>query len=805
MLKSYLHIAWRNLRKNKVFSAINIAGLAIGLSVFWMMALYIADEWSFDRSWANADRIYRVVQSGESAGKSFRLAVTAPPLAPGLKKDYGEIEAAARIDLEGGATLVAGEENGSGEKKIKAGDMIFADNSLLQIFRFPFLYGNPETALAGPHSIVLTKTLAEKLFGGAEKALNKPVMISDDGPCQVTGVIADIPVNSHLSFSALRTMPVLPPGDDWQNARLYTYILLRKGADAHSLEARLPGFYDRYIKAAMSKGTQYRMDLQPLTSIHLHSDLDYEMGRNGDIRYIWLFSAVALLVLGIAVINYINLATARSSIRMKEIGVRKVIGSGRSQLVSLFLTESVLFTFIAATIALVLMGLLMPMFNELAGKDLTIWQFGKTRTLATLAVFSFLIGLAGGFYPALFLSGFSTIPALKGQQGNLSATILFRKSLVTLQFVITIFLIAGSSILYLQLHFMQNKDLGFNKTQVLTFHLSNPAVREHVEELKKQLLQDPSVEAAAAAGDPIGSNYIGTIGFNYEENGALSTTPRTAQHFYIDADYLPTLQIKLASGRNFSADRPTDQLGSVLVNETLVHSLGWSDPIGKRVQLAGYTDGKPIMATVIGVVRDFNIYSLQHKIEPLLLQMPPVLKEEDNLYVRVGKGQVPQGLRHIGDVYRTMDPGAGFEYNFLDQRFSRQYNAERKQGRMLLSFTVLAIFIACLGLFGLVTFSIGQRTKEIGIRKVLGASITGIVLLVSRDLIKPVAIAFLISTPVTWYFMQRWLEGFPYRITINAGIFLAAGGLAVLIAIITVGGKAMMAARANPAKSLRSE
>jgi putative ABC transport system permease protein len=345
---------------------------------------------------------------------------------------------------------------------------------------------------------------------------------------------------------------------------------------------------------------------------------------------------------------------------------------------------------------------------------------------------------------------------------------------------------------------MQNKDLGFNKTQVLTFHLSNPAVREHVEGLKKQLLQDPSVEAAAAAGDPIGSNYIGNIGFNYEENGALSTTPRTAQHFYIDADYLPTLQIQLASGRNFSADRPTDQFGSV-------HSLGWTDPIGKRVQLAGYGDGKPMVATVIGVVRDFNIYSLQHKIEPLLLQMPPVLREEVNLYVRVGKGNASQALRHIGDVYRTMDPGADFEYNFLDQRFSRQYNAERKQGRMLLSFTVLAIFIACLGLFGLVTFSIGQRTKEIGIRKVLGASITGIVLLVSRDLIKPVAIAFLISTPVTWFFMQRWLEGFPYRITINAGIFLAAGGLAVLIAIITVGGKAMMAARANPANSLRSE
>ncbi len=798
MLKSYFLIAWRNLRKNKVYSMINIAGLAIGLSVFWLMALYIADEWSYDRSWTNADRIYRVVHSGETPAGSFKLAITGAPFAPALKKDYGEIEESARIDAEGGGVLVYG------DKKLKTDDILFADNSLLTIFRFPFLYGDPEAALSTPNSIVLTKTLAEKLFGRAEDALDKTVVFENEGPNRVTGVMEDVPTNTHLSFSALRAMPPIT-GENWLNSYLYTYVLLRKEASVTKLEARLPGFFDRYLKEPMGKGARYRMDLQPVTSIHLHSDLGYEISRNGNIRYIWLFSIVALLVLGIAVINYINLSTARSSMRMKEIGVRKVIGSGRRQLMGLFLSESVLFTGIAALVAVALMGLLMPAFNGQAGKTLSIWQFGQARTILTLGLFALLTGLAGGFYPALFLSGFRTIPALKGQQGNLSSTVLFRKSLVTLQFVITIFLIAGSSILYLQLHYMQSRDLGFNKDQVLTFHLPNHQARQHIEDLKTRLLQDPAVEAVSAAGNPIGNNDIGEISFHFEQGGAFSTAPRTAQWFYVDADYLPALQIGLAKGRNFSAAQPTDRFGSVLVNEALVRQLGWTDPIGKRVQVQTGADRQPGVVTVIGVVKDFNIYSLQHKIEPLLLQMPPVLNEEDNVYVRVNRNRVPQALTHIAEVYSRFNAGAAFDYHFLDENFSRQYDAEKKQGQMLLIFTVLAIFIACLGLFGLVTFSVGQRTKEIGIRKVLGASVSGIVLLVSRDLIKPVAIAVLISTPLTAYVMNRWLSAFAYRIGISVWILLAAGGLAVLIAMLTVGGRAMLAAKANPAKSLRTE
>jgi len=803
MLKSYFKIAFRSLRKNKVYTTINIAGLAVGLSVFWLMALYIADDLSFDRSSDQADRIYRVVHSAEWAGGNFHLAQTPATFAPALKKDYSEIGAAARVNVEGGGRLLYG------EKKIDAGDIFFADNSLLTIFHYPFLVGDAQEALVKPNSLVLTKSLAEKIFGRAEDALNKTVQFQHDAPYLVTGVMEDVPVNSHLRFSALRAMPVQLANDpNWQNSDCYTYVLLNKGASAKNVAAKLPGFFDRYIRPSVKGGgtyQKYEIQLQPLVSIHLHSNLDYEISRNGDIRYVYLFSAAALLILVIAVINYINLATARSSVRVKEIGVRKVVGSGRRQLIALFLTESVLFTLIAATIAVTLTGVLMPAFDGLAGKSLSIWQFGVAPTLAVLAAFSVLVGLTGGIYPALFLSGFHTIPALKGQQGSMTSTVLFRKSLVTFQFVITIVLIAGSSILYWQLHYMLTKDLGFNKDQVLSFHIHSNDLRNRVEDLKTQLLLDPSIEAVSAAGNPIGKNDIGQKDFQFEENGAISAVGRSAQSFYVDADFLPALQIRLMSGRNFSARQPTDQYGSVLVNETLVKQLGWADPIGKRVRLTTGADGHIGESVVIGVVRDFSIYSLQHKIEPLVLQMPPVAREEDNLYVRVNRGRVAQALKYMEATVRRFDAASPFEYRFLDENFASQYAAEQKQGQLLLTFTGLAILIACLGLFGLVTFSVGQRTKEIGIRKVLGASVGGIVALVSWDLIKPVGLAILIATPLAWYAMQRWLAAFPYRVTINLWFFLAAGLLAALIAMLTVGLRAMRAARANPVKSLRSE
>lgn len=797
MIKNYFLIAWRSLSKNKVYSAINITGLAIGLSVFWLMSLYIIDELSYDQQSPNAGRVYRVVHSGEWAGGNFHLAVTPAPFAATLKKEYSGIEEAARISPEGGGTILYG------DKKIKAEDIFFADNSLLTIFRYPFIVGNPNTALVSPNSIVLTETLARNIFGRPEDALNKSITFEHDASYQVTGVMADIPVNSHLTFSALRNMP--PQPDDWMNSYLYTYVLLKKTTSASDLEARLPAFFDRWLKDPMGKGAHYKAELQPLTAIHLHSRLDYEISRNGDINYIWIFSIVALLILGIAVINYINLATARSSVRIKEIGIRRVVGSGRGQLILLFLAESVSYTFLAAAIALGLAGLLLPLFNILAGKTLSLWQFGMLPTLFLLVVFALLTGLTGGIYPALFLSRFQTIPALKGQQGDQHSTILFRKGLVTFQFIITVLLIAGSAILYGQLHFMQNKDMGFNKDQTLVFHIHDKKVRERIEDLRTRLLASTAIEAAASAGNPIGNNDIGTVSLNFEDKGALSRKPRIVQSFYVDADFLPTLQLKLAEGRNFSKTQPTDIHQSVLINETLVKELGWTDPIGKKVQTGTDSAGQPQLSTVIGVVNDFNIYSLQHKIEPLVLAMPPVAREQDNLYVRINPRRTAEALTHIAAVYHEFDPGAAFDYHFLDENFSQQYQSEKNQGQLLLAFTMLAILIACLGLFGLVTFSVGQRTKEIGIRKVLGASIASIVLLIGKDLARPILLAIAISIPIAWYTMDKWLQTFAYRMPLSIGLFIAAGAAAAGIAGATVGGKAWIAAKTNPSKSLKTE
>ncbi len=797
MFRNYFTIAWRNLKKHTVFSIVNITGLALGLAVFWLIGLYVTDELSYDRSYANANRIYRVVHVGSWSEGRFKLAPTSAPFAPALQHDYSEIEAAARIDPEGGGILQYG------DKKLKTDDIYFTDPAIFTLFGYSFLYGSPKDALTKPQSIVLTRSLAVRLFGKAENALHKTVLFENNFSNIVTGVIEDVPANSHLVFSALRSFPANYT-DRWSNFSLYTYILLHKDADPKKLEAKLPGFYNRYLQKDMGK-IEYRMELQSLPSIHLHSNLQYELSSNGDMRHIYIFSLVALLVLVIAVINYVNLSTARSSMRVKEVGVRKVIGSGRRQLIMLFLAESLLFTLLAVFIAGGLCGILLPFFNQLSGKALSLWQFGIPVTLSVLAAFSLLTGLVGGIYPALFLSGFRTIGALKGQIGDLHSTTLFRKSLVTFQFVITIAMIAGSAIIYQQLHYMLTRDLGFNKDQVLTLHINDHSLRKNIPALTAQLLQDPLIESVAAASNPIGNNNIGTSGFNFEINGRIDREARVAQYFMVDENYLPTLQIRLLQGRNFEAGRPTDKDQSILVNETLVKELGWADPIGKRVQFQADPEGHIGEATVIGVVKDFNIYSLQHKIAPLVLRMPPVDNEKDNLYVRVSKTNVAGALKGIEKVFRKFDTGSPFEYHFLDANFAGQYEAEQKQGSLIITLTILAILIACLGLFGLVAFSAEQRRKEIGIRKVLGATIPSLLGLLSKDLIKLVILAMLIASPIAWFIMQRWLNSFPYRIAVSSWIFVLAGLLTVVIALATISVQAIKAAMGNPVKSLRTE
>ncbi|GAB2586817.1 ABC transporter permease [Spirosoma areae] len=793
MLRNYLKITLRTFWKNKLFSGLNVAGLGIGMAAVWLMALYVADELSYDRFHTNADRIVRVVHYAQWPGGNLKLAPTSAPYGPALKNDYPDVEKAVRISTEGGGELTYK------DKKIEVSNIFFTDPTVFDVFTFPLLYGDSGTALSKPQSIVLTKSVAENLFGDAQKAVGQVVEFSNHFPNTVTGVINDVPANSHLQFRALRSLPSGYTGG-WQDFDLYTYLLLTEGSSYKALEAKLPGFYQKYVKKEMGD-VAYRMELQPITSIHLHSQVDYEISPNGNARTVSIFSVVAALILLIACINYVNLYTARTLKRTREVGVRKAIGSLRWQLMGQFLTESMLMTLLAGLVSVGLVSLALPYFNQMADKLLSIGSW--PTVLLVVTAFSLSIGALSGLYPALMLSGFRPVMALRGQVGNQSGNRLFRQSLVVFQFVATVALIACSGVVYRQMGFVMHKDLGFNKDQVLTFHIDSDSVRQHVDALKEALMRSPLIAGVSAASNPIGNNNIGGNGMFFEQNGALSSSTQSVQKFSVDSDYLRTMEINLLSGRNFSESFKSDLLGAVLINETLARQLG-PEPVGKRVKYYIDNEKHTAEARVVGVVGDFHTYSLQHKIEPLVLQMPAPF-EKDNVYVRLQPGNLTEALAYIQSVYRTFDPASTPDVHFLDENFSQQYKTEQKQGEILLIFTVLAVLIACLGLFGLAAFAAEQRTKEIGVRKVLGASIMSIVTLLSKDFLKLVLIAILIATPIAWYAMNQWLQSFAYRINIGWWVFALAGLLAISIALLTVSFQSVKAALMNPVNSLRSE
>ncbi|MCF0039401.1 ABC transporter permease [Dyadobacter fanqingshengii] len=797
MLRNYFKIAFRNFRNQRMFSSLNIFGLAIGMAAVWLMVLYVADELSYDRFHEKADRIYRVTHEAKWPTGSFNLARTSAPYAVAMQNDYPEIEKTVRISSEGGGTIKFA------EKAIEAGDIFFTDPSIFDVFTFPMLYGDRVTALQGSQKIVLSKSLAEKLFGKASDAVGKTVLFSNNFPNTVTGVMADAPVNSHLHFEALRSLPEDYTAG-WQESDVYTYILLKNGVDAAKFEQKLAGFFPKYLKKEIGNAA-YKMSLQPLTSIHLHSDLEYEISANGNIDTIYIFSVVAALILIIACINYINLYTARSMKRVREVGVRKAVGSKRTQLVAQFLTESFLMTILAGLIGALLVKIALPFFNELSNKSLTMsYHNGWSTALAAIA-FMLVIGLVSGIYPAFMLSGFRPVIALKGQIGNQIGGAQFRKSLVVFQFAITVVMIACSGIVYRQLYYVNHKDLGFNKEQVLTFHIDKNEVRNQINAIKEKLTRSPLIESVAAASNPLGNNFLGSGGLLIEsETGEMPSSTQIVKKFSADGDYIKTLEIKLLQGRTFHDDSPADQTAALLVNEALVKKQGWSDPLGKRIKYFIDEKGNTKEAKVIGVVADFHAYSLQHKIEPLVIQLP-LPADKDNVYVRIQRGKTREALAYISNAYKQFDPEAKLDFNFLDENFAKQYQAEQKQGSVLLSFAVLAVVIACLGLFGLAAFAAEARTKEIGVRKVLGASVQNVVLLLSGDFLKLIAIAIVISIPVAVYAMQEWLKNFEYQADLSWWVFALAGFIALVIALLTVSFQAVKAALVNPVESLKSE
>lgn len=754
MFKNYILTAWRNLWKNKVFSVVNIFGLAISLAAFWLIALFVADELSYDRYHEKADRIFRLASHGRWDGGSFDITGTSAPTAAALQKNYPEVEQATRLDAEGGSVI------NYGEKHLKVDKLFLADSNFFSVFTYHFLAGDRATALAAPESMVITRDLAKQLFGSVDAAINKLITVDNGQPNKITAVIENVPGNSHFSLSALRSFP---SGfkNDWSNFYLYTYLLLKNKKDGHLLQKKMPEFEKRYFT---DKGMdiQYSIELQPLTSIHLHSNLSFELAANRTIRFITVLSIVGILILGIAMINYMNITTAQASVRLREVAVRKVIGSGRKNLMQLFLTESLLTTFCAAFLSLVLAQILMPVFNTVAGKNLQLWSFGPVLSFSVLVGFSVLLGLLGGLYPALFLSGFKPVPALKNQMGQQQLQTIFRKSLVVFQFAVAVIMIAATIVIYYQLKYVNKTDLGFDKNQVLAFHLENEQARFKGAELRDALLKNISVEAVAFAGHPIGNNDVNISAFNIEKDGAIDPNITLANELITDANYISMMHIQMAQGRAFDPLLKTDS-NSVIINQAFARKQGWTQPLGKRIFAGKDSAGQSHFKSIIGVVHDFHVYSLQHKIDPMVMVLPQSPKEMDNVYLRIRPENIKATLDFVEEVFKQFDTNTPFTYSFLDENFKKQYDAEQKQGTVLLIFTILTIGVASLGLFALISFTTSQRVKEIGVRKVLGASVPGLVRLLSADLMKLVLIALLVALLISWWMMDRWLDAYRFR------------------------------------------
>ncbi len=804
MIKNFFKIALRNLRSNKVFTFINIFGLAIGLTCFMFIAVFVYNELSYDKYPADAKNIYRVILSTTGNGNLAVYPNVDNAVGEGIKNAFPEVKASTRI-------LAASDFIKYDNKQFKEEHVAFADSNFLQLFSIPLIKGNAATALVEPNSVVISKAFAKKYFGD-ENAIGKALVIGlHDAVYKVTGVIDKVPDNSHFHFDAFLSLSTFHITEGtWSNVGFYTYLLLNKNADPKKLEAKFPQLVAKHVvpeiqhdmgvslAEAQKSVNTFVFSLQPLTDIHLHSNTKYELEPNGDIQYVYIFSALAIFILLLACVNFTNLSTARAVKRSREVGIRKVLGSVKKQLIFQFLTESVLLTFLAMLCAFILILLLLPYFNQLAAKDISFRFFLGYRSLLVMLCLVFLTGILAGIYPAFFLSSFNTIKILKGSasvQGSRRKPL--RSSLVVFQFFVSIALIIATIIVYGQLHYMQNKKLGYDKEQVL-FLPDARLLGKNQQAFEQQLLQDRRVVSASISRQIPGGSFVdGTQIFPKNEAG--NGTEIHSDIFHVDYNYLRTLGIHIVQGRNFSKDFQTDSVSGVVINEAAVRELGWSgtNPIGKTIVRSGQQQFK-----VIGVVADFNYASVKQKIAPLMMLLG---NNFGGMLIKINTTDVKGFLDDLKKQWDAFSPDGPLGYNFLDENFAKLYASEERTQQIFSAFSVLAIIIAGLGLFGLSAFVIEQRTKEIGIRKVLGASVQNVLLLVSKEFLLLVAIAFIISIPVTWWAMHAWLQDFAYRINISWWPFAIAGVAAILIALLTVSFQALKAALANPVKSLRTE
>ncbi len=806
MFRNYLKVALRNLWKSKGFTAINIIGLASGIGVCLLIVLYVADELSYDRYNVNVDRIYRLDADLYFNNTQFTATVSPKPLAKTLAAECPQVEQMVRINYQKDILIRKGGD------WIRDHHLAFADSTFFKVFTAPMIAGDPATALNEPHSIVIDESAARRFFNSTD-VIGKTLELENKTFCKVTAVFKDLPRQSHFHLSFLRPMRDSYQGDEdqWLSNNYQSYILARPGVSPAFLQGRVDATVDKYlglqleqilhtsIKEMNHQGAHFIYHLMPLGDIHLHSNKSYELEPNGNISYIYIFSFIAILILIIACVNFMNLSTARSANRAKEVGIRKVAGSTKGHLITQFLTESVLLSFFSLLLALAIALLLLPMFNQLAGKELHAGSLFSLRFLSLLVLLVFLVGCLAGSYPAFYLSSFQPILVLKGKIASGFKGSLLRSILVVGQFVISIGLIISTIVIYNQLNYIRSRETGFDRDQVLVIHNAYLA-GDPVKTFRKELTQLTGVADATLSGD------LPTQGSGYDQEGWFRTSSLDTKgavvltNLSVDEHYVPTLGMKMVQGRNFSIEFPSDSTG-IILNESAVQLLGWKDPIN-HLFYRPRDSMKSVAFHVIGVVKDFNFSSMHDKVGPLVINLGD---NRGSLAVRLRGGNIMAPFNQIEAKWKQMANGVPFTYTFMDDDFNQLYQSETQTGRLFISFAVFAIFIACLGLFGLVTYAAEQRMKEIGIRKVLGARVSGIVGLLSRDFALLVGIAAIIAFPLAWWGMSQWLHSFAYRIGISWWIFIAAGAVAFTIALMTVSVQTIRAALANPVKSLRSE
>lgn len=808
MIRNYLVVAFRNLRKQKFYSAINILGLSIGLTCFLFIALFVTDEFSYDKSYPYAEQIYRMDFSGSVNGNEFITALMSAPAAATMKADYPEVEDAFRFRTTGNWFV----KRKGQELTFKEESAVFADPNFFEFWGIDLIYGDPKTCLDRPKTLVLDESTAKKIFGD-ENPVGQMVVLDNRDDYEVTGVYKDFASNNHFHYHMMLTMLDRDEAKMtmWMSFNFNTYLKLSEGTNPASLASKFPDLIETRLGPEIKQFMNLTMDqfeaqgdyaglyLVPLADIHLHSDKLGELEANGDIKYVYIFSAIGLFILLLACINFMNLSTARSANRAKEVGIRKVMGAIRSQLIKQFISEAMLISFISSILAVGLTALILPYFNDLAGKELSIGQILSGRFLGIISIIMLVVGLLSGSYPAFYLSKFRPAETLKGKLNLGFKSGGIRSILVVMQFTVSIIMIVGTAIVFNQLSYIQNKKLGFDKDQIL---MINDAwiLRDNVQAFKNEALRDAHVQGATVASFlPVGTTNNNNV--YYPGKNVNTKETHILSNHYIDYDYLKTLDMNMIDGRAFSKEYPTDSTAAIL-NETAAKQMNIK--VGDYISNHGGDQDSlyAINYKVIGIVKDFHYESLRQNINPLVFHIG---KRTGYVALKIDAGESQATIDYLQQLWDDFAPGQPFSYSFMDERFDRIYANEQKIGQIFGVFAFLAIFIACLGLFGLASFTAEQKKKEIGIRKVLGASVAHIVNRLSVSFIKLVVISFIIATPISYFAMKAWLDDFVYRTDIQVWVFLGAGIAACAIAWLTMSLQSWKAARANPASSLRNE